>query len=57
MKIINFFNKIKSFKMFLKKENKDSKHNKEILSLYESGKILQVDKDIDNKEYLKSEDN
>lgn len=35
-------------------EEKVSKHNKLTLEQYEQGKILQVDNQVDNKEYLKS---
>ena len=41
---------MKLLKFFTKKEDE---RNKKLLEEYEKGKILQIDNDIDNKEFLK----
>ena len=39
------------------KRDKLSKHDKKIMEEFESGKVLQVDNGIDNKEYLRKKEN
>ncbi len=41
----------------VEKEKKITKHQKELLKQYEEGRILQVDRKTDNKEYFKNLDN
>lgn len=38
--------------LFKKKEKKISPHDKKLLEDYEAGKVLQVDKDINNEEVM-----
>lgn len=38
--------------LFKKKEKEISPHHKKLLEDYEAGRLLQVDKDIDNKEVI-----
>jgi len=47
---------MKILKLYKKRKEKISKHQEKLLKDYEEGKILQIDKNIDNKEYLKSKE-
>lgn len=40
-------------KLFKRNKNKATKKQQALINDYEKGKILQIGKDVDNKEYLK----